>query len=217
MFKFIFSKKQTISRNTNSYPISLSDVKDKSFYFSENASDSSQDDYINNIVIPNVILNWEKETKYLILDQTIKAFVPSLQYINSQNLEIELNSLNIRELSDIIYYPENWNESDAKTTLTSSYYISTSEIDTTPIKIRMKKAYTPLILFPISNNLQIQYSAGFESNDFTELSNEIKDCLAMQASVIIDAKNGYCEDFYSNIIYETYNDYSIDKQLVSFI
>lgn len=217
MFKFLFSKRQTISRDTSSYPITLANVKDKSFYFNENPSDDSQDDYINNIVIPNVIRGWEKETKYLLLDQTIKAFVPSLQYINSKDLEIELTSLNVRSISGITYYPETWNESDAKSTLISSYYLTTSEIVPTPSKIRIKTDYVPLSLFPISNNFEIQYLAGFESNDFTNLNQDIIDALSMQAAVIIDVRNGYCEDFYSNIIYDTYNDYSIDKQLVSFI
>lgn len=217
MFSFEFSNKKTTFKETSPFPILLADVKAKSFYFTENPDDDSQDDFIQNFLIPNIVANWERSTKYLLLDQAISAFVPSLRSINCLELQIDLTNLNIRSVVGVFYYPEDWNESDAKTELNSDYYSVSEELSRIPSSFSLKKDYAPLVLFPKQNNLEVRYLAGFAANSFTDLDQEIKDALAMQASMVMDTKNGYCEDYYSAIIKDIYAKYTIVKPQISFI
>ncbi|MFT6842661.1 MAG: hypothetical protein ACJASR_001430 [Psychroserpens sp.] len=217
MFKFNFTNKKIISRNTSSYPIDLADVKEKSAFYEENPTDTSMDNYVINTLIPNIVDDWEESTNYLLLDQVIKAYVPDLQFINSNSLEIGLNYLNIREVNSIKYYPSNWNEEAIKTILNSTNYIITEELLKISSKLKIKKEYLPITLFNITNNLESEIQAGFASNDFSTLNPQIKEVLSMQAATAVDVRQGYCKGFYNEIIYELYEKFSIEKQLVSFI
>jgi hypothetical protein len=212
MIQFSFSKTKTISRNTTTYPITLSDVKTRSQYFATNPTDDTLDSYINSILIPKVIFDWEKSTGYILLDTSIQSFVPSLQIIRGQQINILYKHLNIREFTNIKYYPYTWNFSDAKTTFDSSNYFFIPEISSQPAKLNFKEQYLPIEFYPIENNLECNYLAGFASNNFTSLNSLIKDALASQTAMAVDVLKGYCDDLYSGIISEIYADYSIDKQ-----
>lgn len=217
MFQFNFSLTKTLARNITSYPITLAEVKARSEYFRQNPSDTSLDSYITSIVIPKIIFDWEKSTGYLLLDHTIQAFVPNLKSINTNMLNVGFQHLNIRQFTNVKYYPENWNYSDSKTTLDSSYYFFIPESGNECTKFNLKEDYTPLILFDMLNNLEVNYKAGFENNVFTSLNPSIVDALACQAALAVDAKTGYCQDFYSTIVAEVYAEYSINKQEIAII
>lgn len=217
MYKFEFSNKKIISSADLAYPVDLTAVKAKSFYFAENPDDESFDSYISDTLIPSVVRNWENSTNYALLDRTIKVFVPDIQQINSEKLEIKFPILNIRNFVNIKYYPKVWNESDAKITLESEKYFISEELLRDPSFFRIKKDSVPLEFFQQENNLEAELNIGFEDNDFTDLEQEVKDTLAMQVAVTIDVKNGYCEDYYSTIIRQIYAKYSLRKELISFI
>ena len=215
MFKFKFSNIKTTSRDVSPYPIDLAAVKAKSFYFTDNPGDTSLDTYINDLIIPSVIKDWERQTSYILLDTTFKAFIPNIEFITSERMRMALSHLNIRSISYLKYYPTNWDRSAAKTEITE--YIKTEEIKTTPSAIMLNLEIIPLNIYPIENNLEIEYSAGFSANTFTNLDPEITSCLAMQAAMAIDIKQGYCSDYYSDLIAKTYFDFTIDEEAISII
>ncbi len=217
MFNFEFSNNKIISRDSSSYPITIETVKAKSFYFQNNPEDESQDTYITEVLIPAVVRNWERNTGYLILDTTIQSFVPNIQNINSFKLEIPFSNLNIRSIESIKYYPSCWDEIETKTTMDLADYKISQEILRKPSSFRLSKNSCSLCIYPISNNLEANYSGGFLDNDFSTLDQEIKDALNMQAAVAIDTKNGYCDDYYSGLIYDAYSKFSKEKTLVTFI
>lgn len=210
MYIFAFTNKNTVSKDKSSYPIDIDDVKAQSFYYKDNPDDTYWDAYISNFVIDKVVKDWETNTKYLLLDQTVNGFVPDLKKINSPTLEIKVDALNVRSIESLSYYPEAWDESSVKDDIISSF-ISTQEVDRDPIGFRLLSSINQLSLFPITNNLELQYKAGFENNDFTAINTDITDALAMQAAMIMDVKNGYCEDTYSTLIAQTYEEFTIIK------
>lgn len=214
---FVFSNTQTISRNENSYPITLEDVKSKSFYFKDNPDDETFDDYITDFIIPKVISDWEDSTKYILLDTEIKSFVPNIEFINSNRLPLSLKHLNVRSLTELSYYDYAIEIPTSKTIVYQNYYITNEETKKTPINIYLHYSLIPLRIYPIVNNLECKYSAGFEDNDFTNLPKDIKDCLSAQASVIFDVKQGYCDNFYVDFISKVYDDYSTVKRLIEII
>ena len=108
MFQFNFENKKIISRNISSYTILLADVKARSKFYLENPTDTDQDSYVVNFIIPSVIKDWELSTKFLLLDQLIQAYIPNIQYINSNSLEMKIENLNIREVDFIKYYPQDF-------------------------------------------------------------------------------------------------------------
>lgn len=217
MFEFIFSNKTTLSTNKNSYPITIEDVKAKSFYFKDNPEDDTFDDYITNFIIPKVVDNWEDETKYILLDSTIQSFVPNIEFINSNRLAISLDNLNVRNVSNIKYYEYDTDLPESKVILDSDYYNLSQESKKTSRKITLRTDVLPLQLFPIENNLECNYVAGFEDNDFTDLDVDIKNCLASQASIIFDVKQGYCDNYYRDFIEDVYNKYTLKKRLISIL
>ena len=168
-------------------------------------------------MIPTIVEDWENSTHYLLLDQIIKVFVPDIQFLNNNSLEISLNYLNIRAVDYIQYYPNDWDEASAKTVLDSSYYIITDELLKIASKLKIKREHLPITLFNIHNNLESQLQAGFASNDFTNLDPEIKEALCMQVATAVDVKTGYCKGYYNGRIESLYEKFSIEKQLVSFI
>lgn len=214
MYRFGFTVTKTISKNTSSYPISLSDIKAKSEYFRQNPSDTSFDSYISNVIVPMVVFDWEKDTKYLLLDQTIQAFVSDLSFINTEQVNMFFDHLNIREFTNFKYYPTTWDYSSAKTEISSSNYFIVPEAGRESALFNIKKSLLPLEFFQIRNNLETNYKAGFEDNNFTSLNSMIKDALSSQAAMVIDSKTGFCQDFYSTIIEETYGNYSLNNQQV---
>jgi hypothetical protein len=217
VFKYIFSNKKVLTRNTGTYPITLSEIKEKSFYFLDNPSDTSQDSYINNVLIPNTIKDWERSTKYLLLDQEIEAFIPNIQFINTSNLEMIVNNINVRSVEEIKYYPEDWDEIASKSILSTDDYLVTSEIKNSSKKIRLKKDKGSLVLFPITNNFEVRYKGGFEANDFNSLDETIKQALCVQVATQIDVKQGYCEDYYRDVIESAYAEYEIQQDYVCVI
>lgn len=214
---FTFSNTKTVSRNKNSYPITLDDVKDKSFYFKDNPDDDSLDDYIEDFVIPKIVSDWEDSTKYILLDTETKSFVPNIEFINSNRLPLSLPQLNVRSVESVKYYEYDVALPSTKTTITDSYYSVSDEVKVTPKKIYLHYSLLPLRIYPIENNIECSYLAGFEDNDFTNLSQDIKDCLAAQASLVIDIKQGYCDNFYVDFITKVYDDYSLPKRLIEII
>ena len=217
MFNFEFCNNKTITIDRSSFPILLADIKAMSFYFKSNPTDTTQDDFIEDFIIPKIIFDWEKNTRYLLLDQTIKSFVPNIQYINSSTFELPLSALNVRVIGDVKSYPCDWNQTDAKTILDVSNYYFTEEVSTDPKKFKIKKGCLDLRLYPVTNNLEVEFEAGFEDNDFSTMDQEIKDCLSMQGAIAIDVKNGFCDSYYSELIEEIYTKYTIKKELISFI
>lgn len=212
MFQFNFSITRTISRNISSYPIALCKVKDSSEYFRRYPDDTSYNDEIISNIIPKVIFDWEKSTGYLLLDHTIQALVPNIKSINTNMINLGFTHLNIREFTNFKYYPENWNYSDTKTILDASRYFIIPESGNECAKLNLRENYTPLVMFDMVNNLEANYKAGFGNNDFTGLSPLIVDALATQAASVIDARTGFCQDFYSTPIAQVYAEYSINKQ-----
>lgn len=214
MFQFNFSNTKIISRNVTSYPIVASDVKALSEYFRQNPSDASLDSYITNQIIPKIVFDWEKSTGYLLLDTSIQAYVPDLKTIFGEQINIGFQHLNIRTFSSIKSYLDDWDYSAARTTFDSSNYFIIPESARESAKLNFKQDYLPIELFPIQNNLECNYLAGYASNVFTSLPSIIKDALASQAALAIDAKTGFCQDFGSTIVGEAYAEYSINKQEV---
>ena len=216
MYQFNFSISKTVTKNTTSYPISLSDVKSVSQFYIANPTDTSIDAYAT-AIIPKIVNDWEKSTNYLLLDQAIQSFVPNLETIFTDQINIGFPHLNIREFTNIKYHKPDWNYSDSKSIIDNSNYFIIAEINDCPAKLNIKSPYLPLNLFPIINNLEANYKAGFANNDFTNLDKTIKDALIYQVAMVVDALKGFCEDFYSTMIKEAYAQYSITKQVASII
>lgn len=214
---FIFENTKTISKDISSYPITLEDVKAKSFYFKDNPDDDSFDTYINTFVIPKVISDWEDSTKFILLDSEIKAFVPNLEFINSNRLPLSLSHLNVRTIQSIKYFEYDVNLSNEKISILSNYYSKSEELNNKPINIYLHYSLLPLRIYPIDNNFECSYLAGYENNDFENIPVDIKDCLAAQASIIFDIKQGYCDNYYLDFITKVYNDYSAIKRLIEII
>ena len=170
MIQFSFSKTKTISRNITTYPITVAEVKARSQYFQINPDDATLNTYITSILIPKVIFDWEKSTGYILLDTSIQSFVPSLLLIRGEQINILYKHLNIREFSNIKYYPHNWNFSDPKITFNSSSYFFIPEISNQPAKLNFKEDYLPIEFYQIENNLESNYLAGFANNNFTNLN-----------------------------------------------
>lgn len=216
----ILKNKQILNENTTTYPITLGDIKLKSQYFTQNATDTSKDLYIQNVVIPNVIKNWEQNTKYILLDKVLINFLElnedyAIQIITNLDY-LSVNCLNVREINSVKYYPWNWNNIDQKTILDPANYYFTNELLKTPKKFILKNNINDLPLFRIENNFQIEFKAGFLNNNFSTLKSEIKDCLSMQGAMIIDGLNGFCNDIYSEVITDCYNKFAINEPLIYF-
>lgn len=216
----ILKNKQILNENTTTYPIVLVDIKSKSQYFTQNTTDTSKDLYIQNVIIPNLIKNWEENTKYILLDKTMVNFLEvNENYINQvidSSDYLSTNCLNIREINSVKYYPWDWNNANQKTTLDPANYYFTNELLKTPKKFILKNDITELCLFRIENNFQIEFKAGFLNNNFTDLKPQIKDCLSMQGAMIIDGLNGFCNDIYSEVIQDCYSKFSIAEPLIYF-
>lgn len=210
----LFNKKIT-TINTSSYPITINDIKLKSEYFNLNSSDLTLDNYIQNIIIPNVIRNWEFETKYFLLDQRLVNYLNFLEKYLSPSIRgvdfLCLNALNVREINSVKYYPYDWDNNSPKTILDADTYYFTTELLASPMKFKMKNNDLILNLYRMENNFEVDFNAGFLNNNFSSLSPEIKDCLAMQGATVIDRKQGFCSGSYDAIISDCYDKFGINK------
>lgn len=214
---FNFSVIKTVSKTISSYPINLKDVVCRSEYFRSIEDDGSLNSYITCLVIPKVINDWEKSTGYLLLDQTIQAFIPDLKSINTNQINIGFNHLNIREFTNFKYYPCDWNYTDAKSIFDASNYFIIPEAGGESAKLNFKEDYLPITGFSMLNNFEANYKAGFASNNFTTLNPAIKDVLACRAASVIDNMKGFCGGVFDEPNAQIYAEYSINKQMVVMI
>lgn len=209
MFRsFQFSTSEIISRDTSSYPITVAEVKVYSQYCQINPTDTTVDPLIQN-VIAEYVDSWEEHTKYLILDQTIKSYIPNLSIVTG-DCPLLLNFLNVRTIENIKYYPSNWNRSDAKTTLTNFWI--TPELLKIPRSIRSSEL---LDLFPVENNLETQIKGGFEDNIFTNLKGEIKQALIYGSAQVFDSSKGICAGTYTSRILQISNKYTLPTETIT--
>lgn len=208
---FSFGVSDIITRNTNSYPITLSELKASGYskFYQLNPTDTSMDSRANEF-IAQMVDSWERSTKYLLLDQTIKCYVPDLARINNNKFYADLDYLNVRSIDYVKYYKQDWNNEDAKLTMESSLYYFTNEIVSIPMKFKPKQI---IELYPIQNNLEVQIKGGFLNNDFSTLKSEIKKCLLYAVSQAIDVYKDICSKFYDDLINEIESKYSIKKQI----
>lgn len=212
---FKFSLKKQLSKNESSYPVTLADVKKFCQFYIDNPSSTKYDSEINSIWIPAFVDDWESDTNFILLDTSITAYLPDIQTILKPYTDIAFQSLNIRAVSNFKYYPYNWNSSDAKTTLDSSLYLLSDEINTVSIKFNIKENSLPFSLYPKKNNLETTYTCGYADNDFTNTPKEIINAIAMQIAMYIDVNEGLiCEGKYIPFIEKTYAKYTISNQIV---
>lgn len=204
------------TRNINSYPITISEVKQWSKYFQANPSDTSQD----NILLQNIkfsVKNFEEETGFVILDTTIKTYYndkrtgyfgnyiknyPKNFYINA----IRLCNLNVRNIENIKYYEINTKDNESRILLSPTKYYVSDELLKTPKVIRMMDdCYIDLQLTDLS--IEITYKAGYENNNFTNLPDDIKTCLAQLSARNFDTIKEVCNELYDLDIMSVYDDY----------
>ena len=197
---------QELTRNITSYPITVADVKSYSKYYRK-SKDDTQNAFIEKI-IAQVVLNWEAESGFLLLDQTFKTSLYN-QRVIYQNFKGSLTKLNIRSFGNILYHPCNWNQADAKEVLSTDLYYWTPESGTTPAMFQLKNGVLHLSLLDVYNNLEVTITGGYALNNFTNIPQDIANCLAMQCSDIFDSDNEMCgcEGFYSYEIQRIYQKY----------
>ena len=212
--KFSFGNVKRLTYNQTSYPITLADIKAYSRWYIENPTDTTFDTWVEQVAIPIAIEEFENKAGYLILDQTFQATIRSLQSPIYETFQAELIHLNIRSINDVLYYPCDWNNTDAKTILDTENYYFTAEQGNTPYIFNLEKCY--FSFYEIQNNIQTSYTGGFQDNNFTNLPVDILKALKMQVSDIIDITRGLCgcEGFYSGLISQTINKYSRIKDLL---
>ena len=212
--KFSFGNVKRLSYNQTSYPITLADVKAYSRWFETSPTDTSIDTWIENFVIPKAVEQFESTSGYLILDQTFQASIRSLQSPIYETFQVELIHLNVRSVNDVLYYPCDWNNTDAKTILDTENYYFISEQGNAPYVFNLKSCY--LSFYEIQNNIQTSYAGGFEDNDFTNLPVDILETLKMYAADIVDIRKNICDcsGFNDGWISQTINKYSRIKDLL---
>ena len=212
--KFSFGNVKRLTYNQTSYPITLADVKAYSKWFETNPTDTSIDTWITNFVIPKAVEQFEAVSGYLILDQTFQASIRSLQSPIYETFQAELIHLNVRSVNDVLYYPCDWNNTDAKTILDTKNYYFTPEQSNTPYIFNLESCY--LSFYEIQNNIQTSYAGGFENNDFTNLPIDILETLKMYAADIVDIRKNMCDcsGFHDGWIAQTINKYSRIKDLL---
>lgn len=177
-----------IASNTNILPITPAEVRAVSQYFSGNRDDTSIDTEIESLILKGV-LNWERETKFLIFDQTFKAFLYD-QYLITHNFSGRLPVMNVYSFDSIKYYPCDWNYTDAKITLDSNLYYFTAEAGTDSAQFKLRNGY--LEVFKIYNNIEFNGKGGYQDNNFTSLPIEIKTALIGMTADNLDATKGIC-------------------------
>lgn len=212
-----FCNVKILTRNTSILPITIANVKAYSKLFREgDPLDTSKDAFIDKMIM-RAIDGWEAETGFLILDQTFNTSLYNQVEIYS-NFKARLTRLNVRAFGNVLYYPYQWNNIDPKSTLSTDTYYFTVEKGTTPAIFQLKEGVCYLNLYPVYNNLEIDITAGYEANNFTNMPQEIKDVLAMQVADIIDIDAGFCDcnGFYSQEIQRIYSKYTAYTTNITF-
>lgn len=210
MINFCNVKVDELTRNTSILPITVAEVK---AYSKQDFLDTSKDAFINEKIM-RAIDGWEAETGFLILDQTFNTSLYNQVEIYS-NFKARLTRLNVRAFGNVLYYPCQWNNIDPKSTLSTDTYYFTVEKGTTPAIFQLKEGVCYLNLYPVYNNLEIDITAGYEGNNFTNMPQDIKDALAMQAADLVDGFEGFCA-FYSQEIQRIYSKYTADTENIIF-
>ena len=186
-----FSNVTTITRNATSYPISIADVKAYSDYF-RTTVDTSQDAYIDKM-IAQVVDGWEHETGFLLLDQTFKTSMYNAYLIHSAQ-PLGLTRLNVRSFGDILYYPNVWDQTGPMEILATDQYFWEPERGITPAIFILKDGIRCVELWYSNHNFETTITAGYALNNFTTMPTDIKNCLAMQAADIMDARQEDCSN-----------------------
>ena len=194
-----------------SYPVILADIKRASQFFQANPTETKYDDTIEQDIIPTAVSNWEDETSFILLDTIRTATVYHLQQ-TYKGYPPQLTKLNVREVVTLKYLPYDWDYLSAKTIIDATNYIIGQEVLTDPRRLYFQ---TALSLFPIENNLEVTFKAGYEENDFTNLPYEIQKALLLQCANNFDANRGYgCDSKDKYYIMEVYNKYTRFKPIV---
>jgi len=210
MINFCNVKVDELTRNTSILPITVADVK---AYSKQDFLDTSKDAFINEKIM-RAIDGWEAETGFLILDQTFNTSLYNQVEIYS-NFKARLTRLNVRSFGNVLYYPCQWNNIDPKSILSTDTYYFTVEKGTTPAIFQLKEGVCYLNLYPVYNNLEIDITAGYEGNNFTNMPQDIKDVLAMQAADLVDGFTGFC-GFYEQEIQRIYGKYTAYTKNITF-
>lgn len=210
MINFCNVKINELTRNTSILPITVADVK---AYSKQDFLDTSKDAFINKMIM-RAINGWEAETRFLILDQTFNTSLYNQVEIYS-NFKARLTRLNVRSFGNVLYYPCQWNNIDPKSILSTDIYYFTVEKGTTPAIFQLKEGVRYLNLYPVYNNLEIDITAGYEGNNFTNMPQDIKDALAMQAADLVDGFEGFC-GFYEQEIQRIYSKYTAYTKNITF-
>ena len=177
-----------ITRNTSTLPITPAEVRAVSQFFSGNRDDTSIDGEITNLILQGV-LNWERETRFLIFDQTFKAFLYN-EYLVTNKFCGRLPVMNVYSFDSIKYHPCDWNYTDAKITLDTNLYYFTPEAGTDSAQFKLRNDY--LEVFQIYNNIEFNGKGGYQNNNFTNLPIEIKTALIGMTADNLDATKGIC-------------------------
>ena len=190
------------------YPINIDDVKKYSKFFELN-TDAEIDNLVD-ICISEAISNWESETGFLLLDQTLTSF------LDKTNLhcikKMQFLHTNISTIGSISYYPSDWDCITARQTIEEASYLLSEEFLDKPKMITLKEW---LDLYPIERNVKIVYRGGFVDNIFTPIDPDIKKALAMQSALNLDMRKGIenCEaHFYQELITATYIKYTTEGE-----
>ena len=184
-----FTNFTSLTQNTATLPITPAEVRANSQYFENNRADTTFDADITQIIIDNVI-NWERETSFLLWDCTFKVFIYD-QFTFNERFIARLPVLNVYSVDSIKYHPCNWNYTDAKITLDPSLYFTTPAVGTDTMKFQLRNCN--LRTFEMHNNLEFNGKGGYQNNDFTNMPIDIKRALVLNTADVFDARKGLCK------------------------
>lgn len=193
-----------LSQNTTSYPITLDEVKQ---WCNINLANTSKDFIIQSKIIPVVVNDWECMTKFYLLDTSLKATLGK-DYIHFSKVRLE--SLNLRDITEIQYYPSNYSVGDTVSTLDLSTDIDIeSEMGYSSTKVHYINGVLSLYCV-YQSRLTISYNAGYLNNDFTSIPNDIKNALLEMACNKFSLEIGLCKNS-TDFIRSAKKKYSIDN------
>lgn len=196
-----FGNFKEVTKLTSPLPITAAQVRAKARYFEDNRDDTSKDSEIEDDILQGV-LNWERETGFLIFDQTFKVFLYNERYITT-NFTASIPVLNVYSFDSIKYYPCDWNYQDPKTTLDQTLYYFTPEAGLSPSQFKPTKE---LQVFSVYNNIELNAKGGYQDNNFASMQLNIKKALILMVADAFDVKQGYCAMNTAEVraIYEQY-------------
>jgi hypothetical protein len=199
-----------LTQNTATLPITPAEVRAVAQYFRSNKADTTFDADITQIIIDNVI-NWERETSFLLWDCTFKVFIYD-QFTFNHKFIARLPVLNVYSVDSIKYHPCDWNYTDAKITLDPNLYFTTPEAGTDPTKFQLRNCN--LRTFELHNNLEFNGKGGYANNNFTNMPLDIKRALILNTADVFDENNGFCKcngGYYDEVLgrYKKHTAYNI--------